>query len=48
MLTWLKEHLDIMEAASAIALAEASELMRTHLTNAMRHREAGAVRRGPG
>ncbi|MFI5011632.1 MAG: GntR family transcriptional regulator [Hyphomicrobiales bacterium] len=47
ILTWLKEHLDIMEAVTANALAEASELMRTHLTNAMRHRQAGPARRGP-
>ncbi len=45
MLTWLKEHLDIMEAVSANALAEASELMRTHLLNARRHREKGLVGR---
>jgi DNA-binding GntR family transcriptional regulator len=47
VLTWLKEHLDIMEAITANALAEASELMRTHLTNAMRHRKAVLARRGP-
>lgn len=46
ILTWLKEHLDIMEAVTANALTEASELMRTHLTNAMRHRQAGLKRRG--
>ncbi len=40
ILTWLKEHLDIMEAVTANALTEASDLMRTHLTNAMRHRAA--------
>jgi len=38
MVVWLKEHLDIMEAMIAGALPEASELMRTHLANAMRHR----------
>jgi DNA-binding GntR family transcriptional regulator len=38
MVVWLKEHLDIMEAMIAGNLLEASELMRTHLTNAMRHR----------
>jgi DNA-binding GntR family transcriptional regulator len=39
MLVWLKEHLDIMEAVVSNALAEAAHLMRTHLVNAMRHRE---------
>ena len=39
MLVWLKEHLDIMEAVVAHALSEAADLMRTHLVNAMRHRE---------
>jgi DNA-binding GntR family transcriptional regulator len=38
MLIWLKEHLDIMEAVTANALAEAADLMRLHLTNAMQHR----------
>lgn len=40
MLVWLKEHLDIMDAIVASDLREASELMRTHLENARRHREA--------
>ncbi|MDQ0393886.1 GntR family transcriptional regulator [Labrys monachus] len=44
MLVWLKEHLDIMEAVAARDLAEASDLMRTHLTNALRHREANLAR----
>jgi DNA-binding GntR family transcriptional regulator len=39
MLVWLREHLDIMEAIVANDLREPSELMRNHLTNAMRHRE---------
>ena len=44
-LIWLKEHLDIMEAITSNALDEASELMRTHLINAMHHREQPPVRR---
>lgn len=44
VLVWLKEHLDIMEAVVAGDLAEASGLMRTHLTNAMKHREADPLR----
>jgi DNA-binding GntR family transcriptional regulator len=44
-LVWLKEHLDIMEALVAGDVQEASSLMRTHLLNAMRHREAGPVKR---
>jgi DNA-binding GntR family transcriptional regulator len=44
MLVWLKEHLDIMEAVVAGDLAEASGLMRTHLMNAMKHREADPLR----
>jgi len=36
---WLKEHLDIMDAMVGGSAADASELMRTHLTNAMRHRQ---------
>jgi len=43
MLVWLKEHLDIMEAVIAGAFREASDLMRTHLSNAMRHRQSGLV-----
>ncbi|MCB8877112.1 GntR family transcriptional regulator [Acidisoma silvae] len=39
VLVWLKEHLDIMEAVVVGDLAEASALMRKHLTNAMRHRQ---------
>ena len=39
MMVWLKEHLDILEAVVANELQEASALMRTHLTNAMRHRQ---------
>lgn len=38
MVIWLKEHLDIMDAMVGGSATEASELMRTHLTNAMRHR----------
>ena len=38
MVVWLKEHLDIMEAMTAGQLREASSLMRTHLTNAMKSR----------
>lgn len=44
MLVWLKEHLDIMEAVVAGDLAEASDLMRTHLTHAMKHRAADPLR----
>jgi DNA-binding GntR family transcriptional regulator len=44
-ITWLKEHLDIMEAIVAGTPAEASRLMRTHLENARRHREKGLLRR---
>jgi DNA-binding GntR family transcriptional regulator len=47
MLIWLKEHLDIMEAVALKDVAEASELMRVHLTNALRHRESGRTRRRP-
>ena len=36
---WLKEHLDIMDAMVGGSAADASELMRIHLTNAMRHRQ---------
>ena len=43
MLVWLREHLDIMEAIVANDLREASELMRNHLTNAMRHRERDPI-----
>ena len=39
-LVWLKEHLDILDAVVANDVREASDLMRTHLVNAMRHREA--------
>jgi DNA-binding GntR family transcriptional regulator len=44
VLVWLKEHLDIMEALVVGDVAEASALMRTHLLNARRHREAGPRR----
>jgi DNA-binding GntR family transcriptional regulator len=47
MVIWLKEHLDIMEAMIAGALPEASELMHTHLTNAMRHRRDSSARPRP-
>jgi DNA-binding GntR family transcriptional regulator len=43
MLVWLREHLDIMEVIVANDLREASELMRNHLTNAMRHRERDPI-----
>jgi DNA-binding GntR family transcriptional regulator len=43
VLVWLREHLDIMEAIVANDLREASELMRNHLTNAMRHRERNPI-----
>lgn len=42
VLVWLKEHLDIMEALVIGDFREASALMRTHLLNAMRHREAAS------
>jgi DNA-binding GntR family transcriptional regulator len=48
MLVWLREHLDIMEAIVANDLREPSELMRNHLTNAMRHRERTEVDPGFG
>ncbi len=44
MAVWLREHLDIMEAMIEGALAAASELMKVHLTNAMRHRRRPAGR----
>jgi DNA-binding GntR family transcriptional regulator len=47
MLVWLREHLDIMDALVAGARAEAADLIRTHLANAMRHRQAGPVRDRP-
>jgi DNA-binding GntR family transcriptional regulator len=43
VLTWLKEHLDIMEAVVVGDLPEASALMRTHLLNAMQHRQTGSA-----
>lgn len=45
VLVWLKEHLDIMEALIAGDLTDASVLLRTHLLNAMRHRETTPTKR---
>ena len=47
MVVWLKEHLDIMEAMVAGDLLEASRLMRTHLTNAMRSRSGSGAKPTP-